>query len=84
MVTHMKTTVELPEELFRRLKRQARSEGRPMRELIIEGLRRELDDRSVDRPRVDFVFPTSSATGWLGPGLTLNDAIEESYAEKSP
>ncbi|HET9840493.1 MAG TPA: hypothetical protein VFQ01_00665 [Nocardioides sp.] len=79
----MKTTIELPDELFRRLKEQARREGRPMRELVIDGLRRELEERAHPRSRVDFTFPTSSAEGWLAAGITLNDAIEASYPVSS-
>jgi hypothetical protein len=57
----MKTTVDLADALFERAKRHAKRTGKPMRELIEEGLRRVLasegsvsryviPDRSVGRP----------------------------------
>jgi hypothetical protein len=39
MLTHMKTTVELPDELFREVQQVARAEGTTMRSLMEEGLR---------------------------------------------
>ena len=39
MMTHMKTTVELPDELLREVQRLARAEGTTMRSLMEEGLR---------------------------------------------
>ena len=38
-MTHMKTTVELPDELLREVQRLARAEGTTMRSLMEEGLR---------------------------------------------
>ena len=58
----MKTTIELPDELFVRVKRLAKQTGRPFRALVEEGLRHvlsvargrrdryELPDRSVGDP----------------------------------
>ncbi len=45
MVTHMKTTVELPDALFRQAKRVAAAEKITLRELIEQGLRRQLEER---------------------------------------
>jgi hypothetical protein len=39
MMTHMKTTVELPDELFHEVQQLARTEGTTMRSLMEEGLR---------------------------------------------
>lgn len=39
----MKTTIDLDDDLFLRLKAQARRSGQPMRDLVAEGLRRVLD-----------------------------------------
>ena len=44
----MKTTVDIADELFARLKRLSLETGRPMRSLIEEGLRRVLEHE--DRP----------------------------------
>jgi hypothetical protein len=45
----MKTTVDIPDSLLERARRQARKSGRPVRALIEEGLRLVLDAES--RPR---------------------------------
>ena len=52
----MKTTVELPDELFRRAKATAALRGRKLKDLVEEGLRRVLDAPDVeaatrDRPQ---------------------------------
>ena len=39
MVTHMKTTVELPDELLREAQNIARTEGTTLRSVLEEGLR---------------------------------------------
>jgi metal-responsive CopG/Arc/MetJ family transcriptional regulator len=39
MMTHMKTTVELPDDLFREIQQLARAEDTTMRSLLEEGLR---------------------------------------------
>lgn len=55
MLTHMKTTIELPDELFLRAKSHVAASGRQttLRDLVVAGLESELDRR--ERPvRVDF------------------------------
>ncbi|MEJ7634139.1 hypothetical protein [Aeromicrobium sp.] len=59
----MKTTIDLPDQLIRRVKRLARSEGATMRELMIEGLTREIERRSTPQVKPDFAFPTSGGSG---------------------
>jgi Arc/MetJ family transcription regulator len=39
MMTHMRTTVDLPDELLREVQQVARAEGTTMRSLMEEGLR---------------------------------------------
>jgi predicted transcriptional regulator len=39
MMAHMKTTVELPDDLFQELQQLARAEGSTMKSLMEEGLR---------------------------------------------
>jgi predicted component of type VI protein secretion system len=47
----MKTTVEMPDELYRRAKAEAALRGRKFRELVEEGLRLVLDNpRITHRP----------------------------------
>ena len=45
MVTHMKTTIEIPDPLLAEARRVAESEGRTLRALVEEGLRRALKER---------------------------------------
>lgn len=42
MVTHMKTTIELSDEVLSRAKRQARREGKTLREVVEQALRQQL------------------------------------------
>jgi len=69
-----RTTVRLPEELMRRAKRRAASDGRSVTSLIEEGLRRILDDRLSTRRAKRIPPRVSSATGGLMPGIDLNDS----------
>jgi predicted transcriptional regulator len=45
-VTEMKTTVELPDDLYRRAKAEAELRGRKLRDLIEEGLQQVLEARA--------------------------------------
>lgn len=50
MVSHMKTTIDLPDELFQEVQRIAREEGVSMKSLMEEGLRAVLErHRSASR-----------------------------------
>ena len=54
----MKTTVELPDELFRQAKAAAALRGRKLKDLVEEGLRRVLEspeNRSDDAERRDLL-----------------------------
>lgn len=51
MVLAMKTTVEMPEELYRRAKAEAAMKGRRLKDLIQEGLHRVLDEPRPARGR---------------------------------
>jgi hypothetical protein len=50
MELFMKTTIEVPDDLYRRVKAEAALQGRPMRELVEEGLRLVLA-RPVKEPK---------------------------------
>ncbi len=45
----MRTTVDIPEPLYRRLKARAASEGRSVKELILQGVQSELRGREPAR-----------------------------------
>ena len=78
MVTHMKTTIELPDELLRQVRDYSRSTGVTMRELMVDGLRSELARRRAPGPRADFVFTAVDGEG-LRAGIDPADVIAASY-----
>ena len=47
----MKTTIELPDELFRRLKMRAAEEGRTMKDILTELVRGSLASTSAKRKK---------------------------------
>lgn len=73
MVTHMKTTVELPDALLEAAKERARQEGTTLRALLTDGLRRvlEVDDAADADYRYEPVL--SDGSGGLHPGVDLGD-----------
>lgn len=73
----MKTTIELPDSLAREAKVLARDQGVTLRQLMIEGLRLELERRSAEH-RVDFEFPTVRGNG-LQAGVELADLSRLAY-----
>jgi hypothetical protein len=51
MVSHMKTTVQIPDSLFKEVQRVAREEHTTMKELIETGLRRVIAGHRQQRQR---------------------------------
>lgn len=49
MVSHMKTTVQIPDSLFEEARRLARRERTTLKSLIEQGLRRLISERKQDR-----------------------------------
>ncbi len=47
----MRTTVDIPDEIYRALKIKAASEGRPVRQVILQGIQRELNKVEVHPAR---------------------------------
>ena len=75
----MKTTLEIPDELYRQAKVRAASENRKMKDLVSEGLRLVLGLTSTSRsltPRRMAKAPVTIREGNEIPALT-NDAMAE-------
>ncbi|HEV8094321.1 MAG TPA: hypothetical protein VGP71_01260 [Burkholderiales bacterium] len=65
----MKTTVELPEELFRRAKAEAALRGRKFKHLVEEGLRLVLQTPRGERKRPGLEDLMSAARGLVDSGV---------------
>lgn len=78
MVGCMKTTIDLPDELVGEVKELARASGTTMRELMVDGLRSEIERRRNAAPRPDFVFRTVGGDG-LRPGIDARDFTRLAY-----
>jgi hypothetical protein len=63
----MKTTIELPDELYRRAKAEAALRGRKLRDLVEEGLRLALEARSKRSPSLAGL--TKRARGMIDSGV---------------
>jgi hypothetical protein len=60
----MRTTVELPDELYRRTKAEAALRGRKLKDLVEEALRRFLSETAQNKPP-------------LAPAPSLHDAMRD-------
>lgn len=62
----MRTTVDIPDALYRQLKERAASEGRSVKGLILQGVKRELAGDKLKRPaRVRLPIVRSKKPGSL-------------------
>jgi hypothetical protein len=74
MFSHMKTTVDLPDELLIRAKKRSAETRTPLRVLIERGLRRELSSIARgDVRRTPRKIKWIVAPGGLPPGLDVSD-----------
>lgn len=73
----MKTTIEIPDALAQEARDLARAQRSTLRELVIAGLRHEVERRREDGI-VDFHLPTATGEG-LVMGLSPSDVIAHSY-----
>jgi hypothetical protein len=84
MLSHMRTTIDLNDELFRQAKRRAADDGLTLRELIESALRTYLTRRRDKRP---YTFRWRTEGGGLQPGLDIDDwasfkrALDEDWLE---
>jgi hypothetical protein len=66
----MKTTVEMPDELYRRAKAEAALRGRKLKDLIEEGLRLVLEtNHTTERSRPSLAELTKDARGVMKSGV---------------
>ncbi|HEY7302329.1 MAG TPA: hypothetical protein VH684_30915 [Xanthobacteraceae bacterium] len=65
----MKTTVELPDDLYRRAKAEAALRGRKLKDLIEEGLRVVLDSSPGPRRQRRLATLIKSARGMIDSGM---------------
>lgn len=56
----MRTTIDIPDDVYRRLKIKAATEGKPVRQIVLRGVERELMAES--RPARKFEVPVISST----------------------
>ena len=73
----MKTTIDIPDALAAQAKEVARVRQSTLRELVISGLRAEIERQGHSESFV-FHFPTTCGEG-LTPGVGPGDAITRSY-----
>jgi len=66
----MKTTVDLPDELYRRAKTEAALRGRKFRELVAEGLIRVLEAPAEQPPKAKLSALMRRARGVMDSGIS--------------
>ena len=74
----MKTTIDLPDALAAEARALAGAQGATLRDLVVAGLRAEVERRREPGPRVDFVFPTVGGRG-LQPGVDASRLTDLAY-----
>jgi hypothetical protein len=80
--SHMKTTIELPEDLFRQAKRHALEQGTTLKALMEAGLRQSLVMPKQNRSK-PYQFPVITAMAKPQGRLDLNRFIDDMRAEQS-
>ena len=73
MLSHMKTTVEIPDELFIAAKKRAAELREPLRALIERGLRAELAQAAARRRAKPPAIRWITVAGGLPPGVDVSD-----------
>ena len=58
----MRTTIDIPDELYRELKVKAAREGQSIREIALRGVRRELEQAEAQSRRKRFEIPVISSS----------------------
>ncbi len=71
----MRTTVDIPDEVYRELKIKAAREGKPVRQIVLSGIQRELEgaeERPVRKLQLPLIRSTRPGTLEL-----TNEQIDE-------
>ncbi len=63
MLIRMKTTIDLPDALAEEARRVARESGLSLRQVVVSGLRAELDRRAASVEQTPFRFTTVGGRG---------------------
>ena len=71
-----RTTIYLPDDLKAQLEATARSEGRTEADVIREALRRALEGREPNRPRLPLAEPSGTRTNWAE---QVDELLEEGF-----
>ncbi len=75
MVSHMKTTIDLPDDLLIAAKKRAAESRSTLRAIFERGLRRELAMQRLVRRRSVPPIRWVTARGGLPPGLDVSDRV---------
>ncbi len=76
----MKTTLEIPDPIFRRAKSVAAERGIPLRELVTEAVRDQLavHRRAADKP---WMAAFGQLRRWRGETAKINRKVEEAFEQ---
>jgi Arc/MetJ family transcription regulator len=76
----VKTTIDIPDPLLDEVRRAAAADGRTVRSLVEEALRRLLDERGTREPRIlrDLSYGTGGMTAEYSE-RGLSQAVDDSY-----
>jgi len=72
MLTHMRTSIDIPDPLFRRAKKLARERGMTLKDLLLEGLRSSVEPEN--RRGAHRMKDRSFGEGGLVEGLSWSDS----------
>ena len=89
MVCGMKTTIDIPEGLYRRAKIRAVETGRTLKELVLTSLEKELDPSSMQQPSPTWAnrklrpeFKRLMESGALGGGTDSTVILSEDRSSR--
>jgi hypothetical protein len=71
----MRTTVDVPDELYRAIKVMAAERGKTVRELVLEGLETVMGTRKNDREGWESAQTPSVESGSTEPNHETNDGV---------